>query len=92
MKQAYARLLELDGVGPWTAANVIGRAFGRYPFVSANDVALQSAVRRYFFAGEGDKGAGQVRDVLQRFGEHAGMAGHFVLLRWVMDNYAPSSS
>lgn len=89
-KQAYEQLLELNGVGPWTATNVVGRAFGSYPFVSVNDVALQAAVQRYFYAGKGDKGAAQVREALERCGEHAGMAGHFVLLRWVMDNYAPA--
>ncbi|MCY3780563.1 MAG: hypothetical protein OXG78_09670 [Chloroflexi bacterium] len=91
-KQAYEQLLELNGVGPWTATNVVGRAFGSYPFVSANDVALQAAVQRYFYAVKGDKGAAQVRDALERCGEHAGMAGHFVLLRWVMDNYAPATT
>ncbi len=85
--QACERLLALKGVGPWTATNVIGRACGVYPRVSHNDVALQAAVQRYFHAGAGPKGPGQVRDTLERYGEFAGMAGHFVLLRWVMDNY-----
>ncbi len=89
--QAYERLLEIKGVGPWTATNVVGRACGKYPFVSHNDVALQAAVRAYFHAGKGDKGAEQVRDALERYGEYAGMAGHFVLLRWVLDNYPPAS-
>ena len=85
--QAYERLLALKGVGPWTGTNVIGRACGVYPHVSHNDVALQAAVQRYCHAGGGLKGAGQVRDTLERYGGFAGMAGHFVLLRWVMDNY-----
>lgn len=90
-KQALDSLLLLKGVGPWTATNVVGRACARYPAVSHNDVALQAAVRRYFFADEGDKGIGQVRSALERFGEFAGLAGHFVLLRWVMDNYPPQA-
>lgn len=88
-EQAYDHLLELKGVGPWTAGNVVGRAFGQYPQVSYGDVALQAAVQRYFFAGSGDKGVVQVHDALDRYGEFAGMAGHFVLLRWVFDNYPP---
>ncbi len=88
-ERASAKLLELKGVGPWTANNVVGRACGRYPEISSGDVALQAAVRRYFHDDRGEKGAQQVCDALERFGEHAGMAGHFVLLRWVMDNYAP---
>ena len=85
--QAYASLLALKGVGPWTASNVIGRAGGVYPRLSDNDVALQAAVRRYFRAGGSAKGAQLVRERLARYGEFAGLAGHFVLLRWVMDNY-----
>lgn len=88
--RAYDKLLTIKGVGPWTAGNVIGRAFGKYPFVSQNDVALQAAVRRYFHGGNGEKSAMQVGDTLAPFGEFAGMAGHFVLLRWVMDNYPPT--
>ena len=87
--EAYARLLAIKGVGHWTAANVIGRALGRYPFVSHNDVALQAAVRHYFHGGAGQKGAAQVRETLGRYGEFAGMAGHFTLLRWVLDRYPP---
>ena len=85
--QAYERLLALKGVGPWTANNVLGRACGQYPHVSTSDVALQAAVQRYFYDGAGQKGAAQVHEALDRFGEYAGMAGHFVLLKWVMDTY-----
>ena len=45
---AYERLKSIRGVGHWTAANVLGRAFGKYAFVSHNDVALQAAVQHYF--------------------------------------------
>ena len=85
--RAYQALLALKGVGPWTAGNAIGRACAVYPHASYNDVALQAAVQRYFFAGGGQKGAEQVGDALDRYGEFAGLAGHFVLLRWVIDNY-----
>lgn len=87
--EAYERLLTIKGVGHWTASNVIGRALGRYPYVSHNDVALQAAVREYFHAGVGRKSAAQVNDTLLQYGEFAGMAGHFTLLRWVLDRYPP---
>ena len=86
-EQAYQSLLALKGVGPWTAGNVIGRATGKYPHLSQGDVALQAAVRRYFHADKGEKSARQVRDTLAPFAEYAGLAGHFTLLRWVLDNY-----
>ncbi len=91
-KEAYARLLSIKGVGHWTASNVIGRAMGRYPYVSHNDVALQAAVRHYFHGDAGRKSAELVNDTLNRYGEFAGMAGHFTLLRWVLDRYPPLDS
>ena len=86
-KQAYDKLLALKGIGPWTAGNVIGRALGSYPYVSHNDVALQAAVNHYFYENEAKKSAEQVVETLKPFGEFAGLAGHFVLLRWVLDRY-----
>jgi len=88
-KTAYDRLLTLNGVGHWTANNVIGRALGQYPYLSQNDVALQAAVQHFFHDGAGKKSAELVVDSLGRYGENAGMAGHFVLLRWVLDRYPP---
>ncbi len=84
---AYERLLQLKGVGHWTANNVIGRALSDYPFVSQNDVALQAAVQFYFHDGNGPKSPDLVTNTLSRYGEYAGLAGHFVLLRWVLDRY-----
>lgn len=88
----YEQLMSIKGIGSWTAGNVIGRAFGRFPQVSQNDVALQAAVNHYFCADDEAKGAAQVSDTLGRYGEFAGLAGHFVLLRWVFDRYPPVSS
>lgn len=88
-KAAYDRLLTLNGVGHWTANNVIGRALGHYPYLSQNDVALQAAVQFYFHDGAGLKSAESVVDTLGRYGAYGGLAGHFVLLRWVLDRYPP---
>ena len=84
---AAKRLMRISGVGAWTAGNVIGRALGRYPMLAVNDVALQAAAREYFHAGEGEKSVAKVRDTLGVYGEFAGIAGHFTLLRWVLDRY-----
>lgn len=88
---AYDELITINGVGHWTANNVVGRALGVYPFVSQNDVALQAAVLCYFHDGEGKKSAGMVTETLGAYGEFAGLAGHFALLRWVLDRYPPMS-
>ncbi len=85
--EAYSRLMSIKGVGHWTASNVLGRAFGKYPYVSQNDVALQSAVNHYFYQGAGEKSAQQVVETLEAYGEYAGLLGHFILLRWVLDRY-----
>lgn len=89
---AYNRLMTIKGVGQWTANNVIGRALGHFPYISRNDVALQAAVQHYFHNGAGKKSAEMVVETLGGYGDNAGMAGHFVLLRWVLDRYPPVSS
>ena len=86
-QSAYQFLLSIKGVGHWTAANVLGRALGRYPYVSHNDVALQAAVCHYFGIDRRLKSAELVNDTLLRYGRFAGLAGHFLLLRWVLDRY-----
>ncbi len=83
----YKTLLEIKGIGHWTAANVIGRAVGQFPYISHNDVALQAAILHYFHNDEGKKSAQQVIDTLEPYGAYAGLAGHFTLLRWVLDRY-----
>ena len=88
-KAAYDKLMTIKGVGHWTANNTLGRALGHYPYVSANDVALQAAVQEYFHDGVGKKSAELVANTLGRYGAYAGLAGHFVLLRWVLDRYPP---
>lgn len=85
--EAYSRLMSIKGVGHWTAANVLGRAFGKYPYVSHNDVALQSAINHYFYQDAGEKSARQVVERLEEYGEYAGLVGHFILLHWVLDKY-----
>ena len=88
-RAAYDWLMGIKGVGHWTANNVIGRALGAYPFVSQNDVALQAAVQFYFHDGKGQKSPELVTNTLSRYEEYAGLVGHFLLLRWVLDRYPP---
>ncbi len=90
-RDAYAKLMSIKGVGHWTASNTIGRATARHKWLTENDVALQSAVNHYFYGGLGVKSAARVADTLGGYGEYAGLAGHFVLLRWVLEHYPPVS-
>jgi DNA-3-methyladenine glycosylase II len=85
--QAYAELLKLKGIGPWTAAVTLGRALGHHHFLACNDVALQAAVNRYFH-GDGERpSAALVEATLSPYGEWAGLAAEHTLTRWVLDEY-----
>ncbi|MEO1645416.1 MAG: hypothetical protein AAFR67_09540 [Chloroflexota bacterium] len=80
----YDKLLAIKGVGHWTASVVVARATGQYRFVPHNDVALQAAVARYF---DTEKSPDATKAVFEAFGERAGLAAHFTLMRWVLDEY-----
>lgn len=86
----YDHLLALKGIGPWTAANVVGRTLGVFLHVMDNDVALQRAVGCYFLGRDGRASLAEMRDVFAPFGAHAGLLAHHTLNRWVLDRYPPS--
>ncbi len=83
----YQHLLSIKGVGHWTASNVISRAFGLYPYVPHNDVAVQAAVNWYFHGEEGRLDAKELQAQFAEYGEYGGLVAHFTLLRWVIDRY-----
>ncbi len=89
--EAYNRLIAIKGIGHWTAANGLGRAFGKFPYIIHNDVALQAAVNHYFYQTDEPKSARQVLETLGKYGKFAGLLGHFILLRWVLDRYPVAS-
>ncbi len=80
----YNDLLKIKGVGHWTASVVVSRATGIYPFVPHNDVALQAAVSEYFSI---EKSAAATQAIFANYGEFAGLAAHFTLMKWVLDKY-----
>jgi DNA-3-methyladenine glycosylase II len=83
----YEALIALKGIGPWTAAVVTGRATGHHIHVTGNDVALQAAANRYFYAREGRCTTDQLSAAFAPFGEWGGIAAIYTLLRWVLDEY-----
>lgn len=85
----YDNLLAIKGVGHWTASVVVARATGQYRFVPHNDVALQAAVARYF---DTAKSPDATKALFESYGEHAGLAAHFTLMRWVLDEYPVKDS
>lgn len=84
----YKALLNIKGVGHWTASVVVGRVFGVFPYVPHNDVGLQAAVARYF---QVEKSAQATKEVFAAYDDYAGLAAHFTLMRWVMEMYPEKS-
>lgn len=84
---AYQCLLALKGIGHWTAAVTLERAFGYDRWVAYNDVVLQAATNRYFYGGVGRIPPEQVTETFARFGEFAGLAARYTMHRWVFEQY-----
>lgn len=80
----YKQLLSIKGIGHWTASVVVARALGLYQFVPHNDVALQAAVAKYF---DVEKSAQATSAIFGQYGDYAGLAAHFTLMKWVLDQY-----
>jgi DNA-3-methyladenine glycosylase II len=80
----YSELLKIKGVGHWTAAVVITRARGVFPYVAQNDVALQAAARDYFGI---EKSAAATQAHFANYGDFAGLAANFTLMKRVLENY-----
>lgn len=85
--EAYQRLLAIKGIGHWTAAVTLERAFGYDTWVAHNDVVLQAATNRYFYGMEGRIPAEQVIQTFARYGDFAGLAARYTMYRWVLEKY-----
>jgi DNA-3-methyladenine glycosylase II len=85
---AYQHLLSIKGIGHWTAAVTLERAFGHKDWVAYNDVVLQAATNRYFLGAEGRILPQLVTDTFAPYGVYAGIAAHYTMIRWVLDQYA----
>lgn len=86
--EAYTKLVALKGVGHWTAAWALVRAQGRHPFVGASDVALRAAVNHYYHGLPGRADVAVVEQTFAQYGEFAGLAAFYTIMRWAFDRYA----
>ena len=84
---AYAGLMNFKGVGHWTAAWTLIRAQGQYPYVGASDVALRAAVNAYYFGLPGRAAVPLVDQTFAQYGEFAGTAAYYTLVRWAAERY-----
>lgn len=87
IEDAYKALVAIKGIGHWTATWTLSRTHGRHNYVGYNDVALQAAVNRYFYGEEGKIPEAKVTETFAQFGDFAGLAAHYTLMRWVIDRY-----
>jgi DNA-3-methyladenine glycosylase II len=86
-QEAYQRLLAIKGIGHWTAAVTLERAFGYDGWIAHNDVVLQAATNRYFYGGQGRIPPERVIETFARYGEFAGLAARYTMYRWVLEQY-----
>jgi DNA-3-methyladenine glycosylase II len=85
---AYKQLTSIKGIGHWTAAVALERAFGHKDWVAYNDVVLQNATNRYWHGGVGRIPPEAVVETFAPFGTDAGLLAHYTMIRWVIDQYA----
>jgi DNA-3-methyladenine glycosylase II len=84
---AYAALMALNGIGHWTAAWVLTRGLGRVLYCGSADVALRAAVNAYFYSQPGRSDAATTDGFFAAYGEYAGIAAFYTLMRWAFDRY-----
>ncbi len=85
--EAYQHLLAIKGIGHWTAAVTLERAFGYTDWVAYNDVVLQAATNRYFLRGSGRIPPELVAQTFAQYGDFAGLAARYTMFRWVFEQY-----
>ena len=87
VQSAYDSLVRLRGIGDWTAAWTLTRGLSGHYAVGYNDVALQAAENRYFYKQPGRATTEVVQRTFERYGQYAGLAAFYTLMRWVFDRY-----
>lgn len=90
--QAQQQLIQLKGVGHWTAAWAVIRGLGYDQYIGENDVALQAAVNHYFYQQPGRAAKTVVSDTLRPHAPYAGALSFHLLMRWALMHYADTSA
>jgi len=84
----YPVLMNVRGIGHWTAAWAITRALGDFLLVGRADVALRAAVNHYFYGLTGRCEPELLETTFNAYGDFAGVAGYYTLTRWAFDRYS----
>ncbi len=85
--EAYQHLLDLKGVGRWTAAWTMTRGLNCYRYFGSADVALRAAVNYYFFGAVGRCEADVTDALFARHGAFDALAAYYTLTRWAFERY-----
>jgi len=80
-------LTAIKGIGPWTAAVALSRAYGAGFTVPVKDVALQAAAYFYLNGRDGRFSADELGATLSVLGDWSGTAAELFLCRWVLERY-----
>ncbi len=84
---AYQQLLDLKGVGRWTAAWTMTRGLDCYRYFGSADVALRAAVNHYYFGAVGRCDADLTDALFARHGQFDALAAYYTLTRWAFERY-----
>ena len=85
--EAYDVLVNIKGIGHWTASWTLQRTLAVHHVVGHNDVALQAAVGRYFFGIDGKVSPQATLDTFNQYGDYAALAANYTIMRWIFDKY-----
>lgn len=85
--QALTALIQINGVGHWTAAWTVTRFWGVHPYIGSADVALRSAVNRLIYGRSGRADPDVTDEFFARFDHHAGIAAYHTLMRYALETY-----
>jgi 3-methyladenine DNA glycosylase/8-oxoguanine DNA glycosylase len=77
-EEVKERLLELPGIGEWTAEWYLARHLGRPDVFPAGDLGLRKAVSA-FYAGGRPLSVEETRAIGERFSPHRNLAAHYLL-------------
>ncbi len=81
----YPQLIALHGVGHWTAAWTTIRAAGEYLYIGRADVALRSAVNRYFYGVKGRLDPDEMDRLFASYAEYGAIAAYYTIMRYALD-------
>lgn len=78
-EEVVARVMELAGVGRWTADWLLARGLGRPRAVAAGDLGVRKAVGRIYLGRDNPPDEREVREVAEGWGEAANWTAHLLL-------------